>query len=86
MTKCFIGAAVAEELWAFTKPPLLQENWFGANGSRSHEKAEIEEVPLNMYCISSVTEYIIIEVSQNIPIYTYSATFAYNGISFIKPS
>ena len=41
----------------------------------------VEEVSQNMYCILSVIEYIIREVSQNIPIYTYSATLAYNGIS-----
>ena len=32
-----------------------------------------------MYCISSVIEYIIMEVSQNI-LYTYSATLAFSGI------
>ena len=36
-----------------------------------------------MYCISSATEYIIMEISQNIPIYTYSATLAYYSISII---
>ena len=40
----------------------------------------VEEVSQNMYCILSVIEYIIREVSQNIPIYTYSATLAYNRI------
>ena len=43
----------------------------------------IEEVPHNMYCSSSFIEYIIMEVSQNITIYTYSVTLAYNGISII---
>ena len=43
----------------------------------------VEEVSQNMYCISSVIEYIIMEVSQNIPIYSYSVTLAYNGISII---
>ena len=43
----------------------------------------VEEVSQNMYCISSATEYIILEVSQNIPIYKYSVTLAYNGISLI---
>ena len=33
-----------------------------------------------MYYISSFIEYILMEVSQNIPIYTYSVTLAYNGI------
>ena len=37
----------------------------------------------NMYCITSVIEYIIMEMSKNIPIYTYSVRFAYNGISII---
>ena len=36
-----------------------------------------------MYCISSVIEYIIMEVSQNVPIFSYSVTLAYNGI-YIK--
>ena len=40
----------------------------------------VKEVSQNMYCVSSATEYIIMEVSQNIPNYTYSA---YNGISII---
>ena len=43
----------------------------------------VKEVPLNMYCISSATEFIIIEVSQNIPIYTHSVTLAYHGIFII---
>ena len=43
----------------------------------------VEEVSQNMYCISSVIEYIIMAVSQNIPIYSYSVTLAYNGISII---
>ena len=43
----------------------------------------LEEVSQNMYCISSVIEYIVIEVSQNIPFYTYSVTLAYNRISII---
>ena len=43
----------------------------------------IEKVPQNMHSISSVIEYIIMEVSQNIPIYTYSVILAYNGISII---
>ena len=43
----------------------------------------VEEASQNMYCISSVIEYIIMEVSQNIPIFTYSVTLAYNGISII---
>ena len=43
----------------------------------------IEEVLRNMFCISSATEYIIMEVPKNIPIYTYSGTLAYNGISII---
>ena len=37
----------------------------------------------NIYCISSVIEYILIELSQNKPIYWYSVTLAYNGISII---
>ena len=41
----------------------------------------IEEVSQNMYCISSVLEYVKIEVSKIIPIYSYSVTLAYNGIS-----
>ena len=43
----------------------------------------IEEVPQNIYDILSVIKYIIIEMSQNIPIYTYSVTPVYNGISII---
>ena len=42
-----------------------------------------EEVLHNIYCISSVIEYIIMEVSQNIPIYWYSVTVDYNGIFII---
>ena len=41
----------------------------------------LEEVSQNMYCILSVIEYIIMEVSQNISIYSYSVTLAYNGIT-----
>ena len=37
-----------------------------------------------MYCILSATKYIKIKVSQNIPIYTYSATLAFNRISILK--
>ena len=33
----------------------------------------VEELPHNMYCISSVIEYNIMKVAQNIPIYTCSA-------------
>ena len=40
----------------------------------------VAEVLQNMYCISSATEYVIMKVSQNIPIYTYSTTLAYNLI------
>ena len=36
-----------------------------------------------MFWVLSATEYIIMEVSQKIPIYTYSATLAFNGISII---
>ena len=36
-----------------------------------------EEVLQNMYCISSAIYYIIIEVSQNIPIFTYYVILAY---------
>ena len=36
----------------------------------------LEEVSQNMYCILSVIEYIIMEVSQNISIYSYSVTLA----------
>ena len=43
----------------------------------------VEEVSQNMYCISSVIEYMIMEVSENIPIHTYSVTLAYNGISIL---
>ena len=43
----------------------------------------LEERWQNMYFISSVIEYIIMVVSQNMPIYTYSLTLAHNGI-FIK--
>ena len=34
-----------------------------------------------MYCISSVTDNIKMEVPHKILIYTFSATLAYNGIS-----
>ena len=44
---------------------------------------KLGEVSQNIYCISSFIEYIIKEVSQNIPIYWYSVTLAYNGISNI---
>ena len=43
----------------------------------------VEDVLQNMYCISSVIEYIIMAVSQNIPIYSYSVTLAYIGIYII---
>ena len=36
-----------------------------------------------MYCMSSVIEYIMMEVSQNIPIHLYSVTLVYNGVSII---
>ena len=41
----------------------------------------VEEVLQNMYCILSVIEYIKMEASQNIPLYSYSVTLAYNMIS-----
>ena len=47
------------------------------------ERFQVEEVPQNMYCIWSVIEYIIMEVSQNISLYTYSVTLAYNMISIM---
>ena len=34
---------------------------------------------MNIYCISSATEHIIMEVPQKIPIYTFSVALAYNG-------
>ena len=40
----------------------------------------VEEVPQNMFRISSATENIIMEVPQKILILTFSATLAYNGI------
>ena len=43
----------------------------------------IEEVLTNIYCISSATENIIMEVPQKIPIYTFSVALAYNGISIV---
>ena len=36
-----------------------------------------------MYCVSSATENIVMEASQNILIYTYSAALAYNAISIM---
>ena len=33
---------------------------------------EVEEVPMNIYCISSATENIIMKVPQKIPIHTFS--------------
>ena len=44
----------------------------------------VEEVPQNMYCVSSVIEYIILEVSQNIQFFTFSVTLVYNGIFLNK--
>ena len=44
---------------------------------------QVEEVPPKMYCISSATKNAIMEVSPKIPIYTFLATLAYNGISII---
>ena len=46
-------------------------------------QSEVEEVPMKIYCISSVTENIAMEVPQKIPVYTFSVTLAYNGISII---
>ena len=40
-------------------------------------------MPPKMYCISSATKNAIMEVSPKIPIYTFLATLAYNGISII---
>ena len=47
------------------------------------KQALVEEVPQNMFSIPSAKENIIIEVLQNILIYTFSATFPYNGIPVI---
>ena len=43
----------------------------------------VEELPHNMYCICSITENIIIEVPQKIPISAFSASNDYNFISII---
>ena len=44
----------------------------------------MKEVTENMYCIiSSVLEYITIDVSESIPILTYSASLSYNEISIL---
>ena len=43
----------------------------------------VEEVPQNIYCISSATENIIMEVPQKIPFYTFSTTLVFNGIFII---
>ena len=43
----------------------------------------VEEVPQNMYCISSATENIIMEVPQKISKSAFSATLAYNGIDIL---
>ena len=43
----------------------------------------VEELSQNMYCISSVIENVIIKMSENIPIYSYYVTIAYNGIFII---
>ena len=48
-------------------------------GYHSRRIYRVEEVSQNIFCISSVIECIIIEVSQNIPIYWYSVTLAYTG-------
>ena len=37
----------------------------------------------NVNCMSSATENIMMKVPQKIPIYTFSATLAYNGIFII---
>ena len=39
----------------------------------------LEEVPLNIYCISSAIE-MEMEVPQKIPIYMFSAPLSYNGL------
>ena len=39
----------------------------------------LEEVPQNMFCISSATENILMEVPHKILILSFSATLAYNG-------
>ena len=46
-------------------------------------KNTVEEVSLNMYCIPSAEENIIMEMPQKIPIYTFSATLGHNGISIL---
>ena len=43
--------------------------------------ARIEEVPMKIYCISSATKNIVMEVPQKISIYTLLVALAYNGIS-----
>ena len=43
----------------------------------------IEEVPMKIYCISSATENIVMEVPEKISIYTFSVALAYNEISII---
>ena len=45
---------------------------------------KVEEVPQNMYCISSAAENIIMDVPQKIPISAFSAKLAYNGIYIIN--
>ena len=50
---------------------------------RFYTLVRVEEVPPKMYCISSATKNAIMEVSPKIPIYTFLATLAYNGISII---
>ena len=40
----------------------------------------VEEVPMNIYCILSATEIIITEVPQKIPIYIFAVALAYNEI------
>ena len=43
----------------------------------------VEEGLQYMYCISSATDYILLKVSQNILMYKYSETLAYNWIFII---
>ena len=38
---------------------------------------------MEMYCISSATESVIMEVPQKIPIYIFSAALAHNKVSFL---
>ena len=80
-----------KEVWSVNPPDMLRWWVFSVRTlpCTLHQKRKVirvgfpsvEDVSQKMYFISSIIEYVIMEVSQNILICSYSMTLAYNGIS-----